>query len=181
MPKTLIASPSDNPSHLNIRDANSILLTLNSWINQLSKEGKSYLRLESILRQILNLSKNHIVEILSRYPEWKCLIGEQYLQKTVVFYSYNEFVELKQKSILFKKPNNQSQEKLLIDSLIKASQDIKPVVVDDEIARLIKNIPKISPVVCSTAICKQILGANEHPSLAEPENRKQLLTELLVN
>jgi hypothetical protein len=178
LPKKLFNDSSNNSSQLNFEDASITLLTLNSWINQLNKEGKDCLILESLLRQVLNFSKNHIVEILSKYPEWKCLIGEQYLQNTVVFYSYNEFVELKQKSILFKKPSDQSQ-KELIKSLVRASPDIKPVVVDDKMAHLIKDIAKISPVVCSTAVCKHILGANDHPSLAEPENRKQLLTELL--
>ena len=63
--------------------------------------------------------------------------------------------------------------------MVKASKDIKPVVVDGGIADVIKNITEISPVVCSTAVCRQILGSNDHPSLEEPEHRKQLLTELL--
>ena len=179
LPKKLFDHPSNNSSQLNIEDATITLSTLNDWINQLNKEGKSYLRLESILKQILFLSKNHIANILSENPEWKCLIGEQYLQKIVVFYSYNEFLNFKIKSILFKNPDTNSIQDALIASLVKASNEIQPILVDKEIANLIKNIEPISPVVCDIRICKQILGANDHPSLAEPENRKQLLTELL--
>lgn len=179
LPKKLFDHPSNNSSQLNIEDATITLSTLNDWINQLNKEGKSYLRLESILKQMLSLSKNHITNILSENPEWKCLIGEQYLQKIVVFYSYSEFLNFKIKSILFKNPDTNSIQDALIASLVKASNEIQPILVDKEIANLIKNIEPISPVVCDTSICKRILGAKEHPSLAEPENRKQLLTELL--
>ena len=49
---------------------------------------------------------------------------------------------------------------------MKASNEIQPILVDKEIANLIKNIEPISPVVCDISICKQILGANDHPSLA---------------
>lgn len=180
LPKKLFDHPSNNSSQLNIEDATITLSTLNDWINQLNKEGKSYLRLELILKQILVLSKNHIADILFENPEWKCLIGEQYLQKIVVFYSYNEFLNFKIKSILFEKPDTNSIQDALIASLVKASNEIQPILVDKKIANLIKNIEPISPVVCDISICKQILGANDHhPSLAEPENRKQLLTELL--
>ena len=120
---------------------------LNDWINQLNKEGKSYLRLESILKQILFLSKNHIANILSENPEWKCLIGEQYLQKIVVFYSYNEFLNFKIKSILFKNPDTNSIQDALIASLVKASNEIQPILVDKEIANLIREILSLSHFV----------------------------------
>ncbi len=63
LPKKLFDHPSNNSSQLNIEDATITLSTLNDWINQLNKEGKSYLRLESILKQMLSLSKNHITNI----------------------------------------------------------------------------------------------------------------------
>ena len=130
----------------------------------------------NMLRQILVLSKENLNRILLKHQNCRCLIGQDYLQKEINFYSYKEFQSLKNKYILFKKSSNQEK---LIDALTNVSKDIKPVVVDGGIADLIKNIPEISPVVCSTAVCKQILGANDPPSLSEPEHRKQLLTELL--
>jgi hypothetical protein len=181
LPKELFIDSPRNGTRLQFEDAETFILNLNLLVSELKNgklDSRFFTSILNLLRQILVLSEKNLNRILLEHQDCRCLIGQYHLQKEIEFYSYNEFLNLKNKSILFKEPSDQNQ-KNLIDYLVKASHDIKPVVVDDKMAYLIKNIPEISPAVCSTAICKRILGANKHPSLAEPENRKQLLTELL--
>jgi hypothetical protein len=175
LPTELFIDAPQNSPQLQFEDAEIFILNLNSCISKV--EDREVLKnVLNMLRQILVLSKENLSRILLKHQDCRCLIGQNYLQKEIKFYSYKEFQNLKNKYILFKKSSNQEK---LIDALVKASKDIKPVVVEGGIADLIKNIAEISPVVCSTAVCKQILGANDPPSLSEPEHRKQLLTELL--
>ena len=175
LPTELFIDAPKNSPQLQFEDAQIFILNLNSCISKV--EDREVLKnILNMLRQILVLSKENLNRILLKHQDCRCLIGQDYLQKEINFYSYKEFQNLKNKYILFKKSSNQEK---LIDALIEASKDIKPVVVEGGIADLIKNIAEISPVVCSTAVCKQILGANDPPSLSEPEHRKQLLTELL--
>jgi hypothetical protein len=179
LPTELFMDAPQNSTQLQFEDAEIFTLNLNSYITKVNNQEVNlllYKNMLNILRQILVLSKENLNKILLKHQDCRCLIGQDYFQKEIKCYSYKEFQNLKNKSILFKKSSNQEK---LIDSLVKASKDIKPVVVDGGIADVIKNITEISPVVCSTAVCRQILGSNDHPSLEEPEHRKQLLTELL--
>lgn len=172
LPKSLFIRPhSGSLDQLNVEDAKTILLNLNSLINRWEQQGINNSILESVLKQFLSFSKNYVINILSANPDWRCLIGSEHPQKTAVFYSYHNFQKFKRQSILFIETNNN-----LIDSLVKATE-IKPIIVDSKIADLLKNDENISPVTCDIHTCKNSLS--EAPPLALPERRKQLLTELL--
>lgn len=174
LPKLLFAdSHNDSLGQLNVQDATTILSTLNSLINQCEQQEKNTRFLEQILRQFLDLSKKYVISsILSKNPYWRCLIGNQYPQKTAIFYSYHDFQDFKHKSILFRELNNN-----LIQSLVEATENIKPIIVDSKIADLLKNDENVSPVTCDIDTCKNSLSKT--PALALPERRKLLLTELL--
>jgi hypothetical protein len=127
--------------------------------------------LESILREFLNLSKNHLIKILSNNPSWRCLIGHN-KQKIVEFYSYNDFKQFKQEFRLFI-----NSKENMINCLTQALVNFEPVLVGEEIARLIHSDQNILPVYCNLHSYRAILS--KAPKLSIPENRKQLLNELL--
>jgi len=173
LPKLLFTrSHNDSLAQLNVEDATTILSKLDSLINHWKEQGENTTKIESILKQFLNLSKNYVINILSANPDWRCLIGSQYPQETAIFYSYHDFQDYKRQSILFRKPNNN-----LIKSLVEAIENIQPIVVDKQIAELLENDQNISPIPCNLDTCKSTLS--KAPDLALPERRKQLLTELL--
>ncbi|MDB9341813.1 MULTISPECIES: hypothetical protein [Cyanophyceae] len=162
--------PHNSLGQLKIQDATTIFSEINSWIRE--PGGINTQALESILTHFLNLSKNYVISILSKNPDWRCLIGYQYSQEIAFFYSYHQFQEFNRQSILFRKTNNNS-----IKLLVEAIENIQPIIVDGKIADLLKNDQNISPVTCDVNSCKDILS--KAPALAQPERRKQLLTELL--
>ncbi|MBC1236659.1 sacsin N-terminal ATP-binding-like domain-containing protein [Nostoc sp. 2RC] len=173
LPKLLFnCSHNYSLKELNFQDAKTFLSNLNDLITRWEKQGENTKNIERIVKDFLNLSKNYIINILSTNPYWRCLIGSQYPQKTAIFYSYHQFQEFKRKSILFKESN-----KSLINSLVEATENIQPIIVDSKIADLLKNDENISPVICNVDTCKSSLSKT--PALAKPDRRKQLLTELL--
>ena len=175
LPKSLFNNSNNNPSaQLKEQDATAILSKINQWINQLEQNGKNINILELILKQFVYLSRNNIVQILSNNPDWRCLLGNPYPNGATQFYSYNQFQNFRSKSLLFRKSNHQ-----LIDILIKAIKNIQPILVEKSIADLLKHDSTVSPVNCDIQSCKELLAQTPVPVLCEPENRVQLLKELL--
>jgi hypothetical protein len=169
LPKELF--PNNSLGQLKPQDTTAILSNLNRCIHELEKQARNTTFLEPILRDFLNLSKNNLTNILSNNPTWKCLIGYDN-QKNVQFYSYNEFKQLKQESRLF----IQSRDNM-INCLTQALVSFEPVLVKKEIAEILQSDKNICPGYCNLDSCRVILSKTL--KLSTPENRKQLLNELL--
>ncbi|MEA5516647.1 hypothetical protein, partial [Nodularia sp. UHCC 0506] len=160
--------PNNSFTQLREQDATAIF----RWfINELETQVNHPTFLESILREFLKLSKNHLINIISNNPSWRCLIGYN-KQKIVKFYSYNDFKQFKQESRLFIKSKEN-----MINCLTQAIVSFEPVLVGEEIARLLQSDKNILPVDCNLPSCRVILS--KAPTLSKPEYRKQLLNELL--
>ncbi|MBD2613870.1 hypothetical protein H6G94_21765 [Nostoc punctiforme FACHB-252] len=176
LPKQLFPNPANNQNieqSLPYQDAEKILSNLCQEIDNLETQRHETTFLQPVIKEFLKLSKNHLLDILSKNPTWQCLIASN-RQNQVTFYSYNDFKTFKQKFILLIKHKND----YIIDLLIQALENIQPILVDNEIANLLKSDKNISPEYCNSDICKHILSKTPVLS-SQPANRKQLLNELL--
>jgi hypothetical protein len=173
LPKQLFPDVSTNQSleELPCQDAKMILSHLCDEIDKLERQGNQADILQPILTEILKLSQNNLLEILSNNPTWRCLIASN-RQNQIKFYSYNDFKNFKQNLTLFRNHNNS-----IIELLVQALENIQPVLVENKIATLLKSDQNISPEYCNADICKLILSKT--PALSQPANRQQLLNELL--
>lgn len=169
LPKKLFNNiPNNSFTQLREQDATAIF----RWfLNELETQVNHPTFLESILREFLKLSKNNLINILSKNPTWKCLIGYDH-QKNVQFYSYNEVKKFKQESRLFIKSKDN-----MIKYLTQALLSFEPVLVEEEIAKILESHENIYPKYCNLDSCRIILSKTL--KLSTPENRKQLLNELL--
>lgn len=173
LPKQLFSNVTTNQSveELPCQDANIILFHLSRLIEQLETQGNQTTFLQPILTEILKLSQNYLLQILSNNPTWRCLIASN-RQNQIKFYSYNDFKNFKQNLTLFRNHNNS-----IIDLLVQALENIEPVLVENKIATLLKSDEDIYPEYCNADICKRILSKT--PVLSQPSQRQQLLNELL--
>jgi hypothetical protein len=173
LPKELIPNVTSNQSveQLPYQDAKTILYHLYEEIDKLETQANQADILQPILTEILKLSQNYLLQILSNNPTWRCLIASN-RQNQIKFYSYNDFKNFKQNLTLFRNHNNS-----IIDLLVQALENIEPVLVENKIATLLKSDEKIYPEYCNADICKHILSKT--PALSQPSQRQQLLNELL--
>ncbi|MBL1208878.1 sacsin N-terminal ATP-binding-like domain-containing protein [Geminocystis sp. GBBB08] len=159
---------SSHCNSLEYQDSLNILSAIQEWINITKFSQENILNL---LIQILNLSENNLLPLLSNNPNLLCLAAQEYFSNNLNFYSYNQFKRFKSESRLFKSKNDN------LRALVNAIQDLKPIIVEKEFGNLLEQIKDINPIFCNINTCREILRAT--PPLADASQRIKLLINLL--
>ncbi len=167
LPKIFKDEAFNNNFKLEYQDSLSILSTIEKWI---SNENLLNVTL-SLIKQILKFSQNNLESLLTKNPSLRCLPVRAYYDEKLEFYSYNQLEIFKNEARLFQSKNN------YLKALVKAIKNLEPFIVEKDIGILLQKVPAIDPVNCDIHTCKSIISKT--PTLAEPNERTQLLTELL--
>jgi len=175
IPKYL-ANETKNMSQLNSDDSLKLLQTIeNRILNEKIRKNSNLCKIISnLIIQILKLSKNNLNLLLPHNPELRCLPATSYTEQKIIFNSYNEFKRLTNEKRLFK---SKSHDDHYLRALCNAVKDFQPLIVNHNLATLLRQIPNIDPKDCNADTCKEVLATV--PKLAPLEKRIELLNKLL--